>query len=89
MERLYQDYEADGFFPIMVMYDGTSAAAMDLANELGLTFPVLSDPGLEVFDRFNPTGETPNSAFILPGAEVHSTEVGWYPALVEDLLYGE
>ena len=88
MERLYQDYEADGFFPIMVMYDGTSAAAMDLANELGLTFPVLSDPGLEVFDRFNPTGR-PQLGLHPAGCRGPLHRGRWYPALVEDLLYGE
>ncbi len=89
MERIYQDYGADGFFPIMVMYDGTPEAARRLADELGLTYPVLSDPGLEVFGRFNPDGATPTSTFISPGAEVARVDVGWYPALVEELLYAD
>jgi hypothetical protein len=86
---MFQDYGDDGFFPIMVMYDGTSAASMQLANELGLTFPVLSDPELEVFDRLNPNGETPKSTFLSEGLVVEHVSVGWYPGLVEELLYPE
>lgn len=73
----------------MVMYDGTAEANMALAEELGLTFPILSDPGGEVFSRFNPDGETPQSAFIAEGMTVHTLDVIWYPALVEEVLYGE
>lgn len=73
----------------MVMYDGSQQANMDLANELGLTIPILSDPGGEVFSRFNPDGETPKSAFIDKGMVVHTLDVIWHPGLVEEVLYGE
>lgn len=86
MERIYRDYEDQGFFPILVMYDGTSSQAMALANDLDLNFPILLDPGLEVFDRFNPDGETPTSTFLTEGSVVHTIDVGWYPALVEEIL---
>lgn len=86
MERLYKDYGDQGFLPIMVMYDGTPDGAMGLADELGLTFPVLSDPSLEVFERFNPNGETPTSTFIVEGSVVHTIDVGWYPGLIEEIL---
>lgn len=73
----------------MVMYDSTPASAKELADELGLTFPILSDASGEVFTRFNPAQETPQSDFIAPGMTVHTTDVIWYPALVEDIVYGE
>lgn len=73
----------------MVMYDGSTQANMDLAVELGLNFPILSDPSGEVFSRFNPDADTPESAFIDKGMVVHTLDVIWYPGLVEDILYGE
>lgn len=73
----------------MVMYDGTPDSTRGLADELGLTFPILSDPSGEVFRRFNPDSDTPESAFIEAGMTVHSLDVIWYPALIEDVLYGE
>ncbi len=85
---MYEDYRADGFFPVMVMYDGTPESCRELATELGLTFPVLSDPSGEVFTRFNNDGETPESAFFAEGMTVHTLDVIWYPALIEEVLYG-
>jgi hypothetical protein len=73
----------------MVMYDGSQQPNMDLAIELGLSFPILSDPGGEVFPRFNPDADTPESAFIDKGMVVHTLDVIWHPGLVEEILYGE
>ena len=73
----------------MVMYDGTPTTTLQLATELGLTFPILSDASGEVFGRFNDDGDTPESAFIAEGMQVHTLDVIWYPALVEEVLYGE
>jgi hypothetical protein len=73
----------------MVMYDGTETTNRQLADELGLTFPILADPSGEVFSRFNSDGDTPESAFIAEGMSVHTLDVIWYPALIEEVLYGE
>jgi len=73
----------------MVMYDGDPASCKTLADDLGLTFPVLSDPSGEVFSRFNPDAGTPESAFISEGMTVHTLDVIWYPGLVEEILYGD
>ena len=73
----------------MVMYDGDPSSCKTLADDLGLTFPVLSDATGEVFDRFNPEAETPQSDFIAEGVTVHTVDVIWYPGLVEEVLYGE
>ncbi len=89
MERIFQDYGSDGFFPIMLMYDGTSAQSMAMAEELNLTFPILNDTGLEVFDRLDPSGATPKSTFLDVEVVVHSVEVAWYPGMIEEILYGE
>ena len=89
MEWLYQEYGPDGFFPILIMYDGTPESMMQLAEERDLTFPVLADPEMTVFDRFDPEYITPSSTFLVPGSEVHSIDVSWHNALVEEVLYGE
>ena len=73
----------------MVMYDGDPSSTRQLADEYGLTFPILSDPSGEVFTRFNDDGDTPESAFIEAGMTVHTLDVIWYPALVEEIIYGE
>ena len=73
----------------MVMYDGDPSRCKTLADDLGLTVPVLSDPSGEVFSRFNPDADTPESAFIAEGMTVHTLDVIWYPGLVEEILYGE
>jgi len=73
----------------MVMYDGDPSSTAQLAAEQGLSFPILSDPSGEVFNRFNSDGDTPESAFIAEGMTVHTLDVIWYPALVEEVLYGE
>ena len=85
---VYGDYRADGFLPVMVMYDGDPTSTAGLASDLSLTFPILSDPSGEVFARFNEAQETPQSDFIAPGMTVHTVDMIWYPALIEEVLYG-
>ncbi len=74
---------------MMVMLDGTPETAAALAEEAGLSIPILSDPQQKAFGRWDPQLATPDTAFIKPGMEVHMTGVTWYPALIEEVLYGE
>lgn len=73
----------------MVMYDGDPSRSLQLAQDYGLSFPILTDTSLSVFSRFDPSGDTPSSTFIAEGMVVHSVDVAWYPALIEEILYGE
>ena len=79
-------YDADGFLPIMVFYDGTPETTAAFAQERGLTFPILSDPDRVVFDRWNPSGGTPSTTMLARGARVHAVDTTWYPAQIEELL---
>jgi len=85
---VYQDYKDDGFMPLMVFYDGTPDSLMELANEKGLTFPLLSDPDKTVFGRWNPESATPKTTLLERGAKVYEVDSAWRPALIEELLYG-
>jgi hypothetical protein len=86
---IFGDYREDGFLPVMVMYDGSPDRTAQLADEYGLTYPILSDASGEVFGRFNQEQSTPQSDFIAEGMTVHTVDVIWYPALIEEVLYGE
>jgi len=72
----------------MVMYDGDSASALALGEQLGLTFPILSDPTGELFTRWDPSYTTPSTTLIDKGSTVWATETTWYTAQLEELLYG-
>jgi peroxiredoxin len=73
----------------MVMYDGSTEQNRALADELGLTFPVVSDTSMSLFDRWDPTGATPSGTFLDRGSVVSEIDVIWYPGLIEELVYGE
>lgn len=72
----------------MIMYDGTPERARDLGEQLGLTFPILSDPNYEVFGRWDESNVTPSSTIIDRGSEVAIIDTTWYPAQLEELIYG-
>ncbi len=74
---------------MMVMVDGSPDQNRALADELGLTFPVLSDTRMELFDRWDPSGETPSGTFLERGSVVSEIDVIWYPGMIEELVYGE
>jgi len=71
----------------MVMWDGGSETAAALADEYDLTFPILHDPNMELFNRWNPTGATPSSTMIDRGVEVYDFDIAWYQDLIESLVY--
>lgn len=73
----------------MVMYDGTPESAKQLGEQLGLTFPILSDPTGLVFDRWDESGITPSSTVLDRGVEVAHVDTTWYPAQLEELIYPE
>ena len=73
----------------MVMYDGDPSRSLQMAQDYGLSFHIMTDTSLSVFSRFDPSGDTPSSTFIAEGMVVHSVDVAWYPGLVEEILYGE
>ncbi len=74
---------------MLVMSGGDSTTAKNLADEYGITFPVLSDPSYSVFNRWNPTYSMPSTTFLRPGLVIEEIETMWYPERVEELLYGE
>ena len=89
MEWLLEEFGPDGFIPMMVMYDGTSSSTMALAEEMGLTYPILSDPNGELFDRWDPDYFTPSTTFVARGGVVEMVDTVWYQSLVEELVYAE
>ena len=78
-----------GLLVMLVMSGGDSNTAKTLADENGLTFPVLTDPTYEVFGRWNQSNTTPSTTLLRPGLIVEEIETTWYPEQVEELLYGE
>jgi hypothetical protein len=78
-----------GLRVILVMNGGDSTTAKTLADDNGLTFPVLVDPTYEVFQRWNPSYTTPSTTLLRPGLVVEEVETTWYPEQIEALLYGE
>lgn len=83
------EYGADNVMPMMIMYDGDTASMKGLAEEMGLTFPILADPRYEVFDRWDPSRATPSSTLFKPGALVEKVDTTWYTDMIEDALYSE
>ncbi|MBK7755953.1 MAG: hypothetical protein IPI35_06010 [Deltaproteobacteria bacterium] len=78
-----------GLLIMLVMSGGDSNTAKTLADENGLTFPVLTDPSYEVFNRWNPSNTTPSTTLLRPGGLVEEIETTWYPEQIEEPLYGE
>lgn len=74
---------------MLVMSSGDSATSKQLVDENGLTFPVLVDPTLEVFKRWNPSYATPSTTYLRPGLVIEEIDTTWYPERIEELLYGE
>jgi peroxiredoxin len=73
----------------MVMYDSTAADAKALADEKGLSFPILSDPSQEVFGRWDPSTTVPSSTILDRGVVVAEVGIAWYQSLLEGYVYGE
>lgn len=73
----------------MVFPDGTPESTMALAQERGLTFPILSDPERTLFNRWNPAGGTPNTTILGRGVRVEQIEGGWHRQMLEDFLAGQ
>lgn len=75
--------------PMLLFYDGNLDRNIEYAETYGLNFPILSDINYEVFERWNPSMQTPSTTFISRDSVVHSTEQTWYPDLVDDLVTGQ
>lgn len=73
----------------MIMYDSSAAEAKALADEKGLTFPILSDPSQEVFGRWDPSVTVPSSTVLDRGAVVSDVGIAWYQSLLEGYIYDE
>lgn len=69
------------------MAGGDTSAAAQMAEELGLNYPVLVDPGYEVFQRWDESYVTPSSTFFSPGMVVEAIDTTWTPTYIEELLY--
>ena len=72
---------------MVIMYDGTVADTLALAEESDLNYPILIDPTHEIFERWNPENKMPSTTMIRRGSVVHSIDQTWYTALIEDLVY--
>jgi len=70
----------------MVMYDGDVSEIAALAEEQGLTFPILMDAENEVFGRWDPERITPSTTLFTKGAVVDSIDVQWYNDLIEEMV---
>ena len=71
---------------MMVMYDGDPSEVVALAEEQGLTFPILVDPGNEVFGRWDPKRITPSTTLIAKGAVVQAIDTQWYNDMIEEMV---
>jgi hypothetical protein len=76
----------------MAVYSETDSGSLPTAEDLagwagtyGIDFPVMEDPGSEVYWRFG-TGSLPSMTLLGPGLEV--LETGWVdPDAVEKYIY--
>lgn len=73
----------------MVMYDGSPSENLQFAESRSLTFPILSDTSMELFERWDPSGSTPSSTLLDRGLEVHAVDTSWYTSQLEALIYEE
>ena len=58
--------------PMVLFHDGNLDRNIEYAETYGLNFPILSDIDFEVFNRWNPTMQTPSTTFI--------SRTQWYTA---------
>ena len=72
---------------MVIMYDGTIADTLALAEEEGLNYPILIDPNHELFERWNPENKMPSTTMIRRESVVHSIDQTWHTLLIEELVY--
>ena len=56
LQSAYETYEGQGFVVLGIDFDEPATAVMDYGQELGLTFPLLLDPGGEIQQLYKVRG---------------------------------
>jgi peroxiredoxin len=75
IENRYREYKASGFRVLAIDFDEPAADVESFQEKLGLTFPVLLDPGGKVQSLYKVRGY-PTSYFINPAGEVAAVHIG-------------
>ncbi len=76
MERLYRRFKLRRFTILAISIDASNGGRVaGFARELGLTFPVGLDPGLEIANRYNLRG-LPVSFLVDPSGRIAATAIG-------------
>ncbi len=57
MERLYQSMKGKPFVILAASVDANKSDVVQFVNQLGLTFPILLDPGKNVFNLYQASGQ--------------------------------
>jgi hypothetical protein len=92
VQTFYEQYGPQGFIGIEIVAENEgsqpadSADAAQIANEHGLTYPVLADPGWIIADMFDHDGDIPNRALIAPGLEAVIIDGTVTPQMIEQYL---
>ena len=74
---------------MMIMDDATPEECATYADEIGLTFPVLSDLRGEIFARWNTSGAVPSTTILDRGMVVSEIDITWYQDKIEEYVYGD
>ena len=92
VQDFYEQYGSQGFIGIEIVTEdegsqpADAADAAQVADEHGLTYPVLADPGWIIADLFDHDGNLPNRALIAPGLEAIVVDENINPGLIEQYL---
>lgn len=77
LNRYYQDHARDGFILLAVNAGDTQSEAAAFANQNGLTFPVLLDPGTQLLNQMG-IHNFPTSILIGKDGKVKAIHVGMF-----------
>jgi peroxiredoxin len=78
LNRLHEQYRKAGFTLLGVNVDDRPGAAQEMANQLGVTFPLLFDTDKQVSRRYD-AGAMPCTLLIDRDGKVHSIHRGYRP----------
>ncbi|MEL6348707.1 MAG: hypothetical protein AAFV53_36725 [Myxococcota bacterium] len=86
LQSAFEEYGDDGFLPVVVMWQGSPEDAGILAAQLNLTYPVITDLELSLFDRWNTLSVTPSTTVIERGVRVEAIDTTIDTTILDDRL---
>ncbi len=78
LERMHQRYQDAGFAVLGVNVEGEERPARTLAQQTGVTFPILIDVGQQVSERYD-LGAMPSSVVVDRDGKVRYVHLGYKP----------